>query len=71
MKLCEQIHHYAQAHGGGKMAFTCPETGAHITGYVGPGGTFAPTSVILVVAGKTPRLVVEKGTPPFAAAKCR
>lgn len=71
MNICSEIHHRALRQGGGTMTFFCPETGTRITGYVGPGGTFAPISIIPAVAGKIPILVGDVDISPFAAARQR
>lgn len=69
MTLCGDIHQTALNQGGGTVTFTCPETGAKITGFAGVGGTFMPTQIVPGPLGGVPTLVTSVGSPPFAGAK--
>lgn len=71
MTLCGDIHQTALKQGGGSVTFTCPETGAVITGFAGVGGTFMPTHIVPGPEGRVPTLVTSVGNAPFAGAKAK
>ena len=69
MNLCDAIHKLAMAQGGGTTVITCPETGAKINGFIGPGGTFSPISIEYGPGGRIPTLVPAVAIAPFASAR--